>query len=192
MKWYFNFRDQGGEIWKITNELDESTPYIEVEAGLYKEFSTEQKRMQDYIIVPTGKEDLKYDLQLKHQDLLTFDVDTSVHQIQKVKSVDTNNAFIIEQDIKNGVWIVSMSDQLRSLLTRTAYYKDKTQLIYVTDQDDPNILLDTIEVKLYNILFSESFTMPDQLTKVAQNLNVSLYCGKTFENYYHLVKDYEN
>jgi hypothetical protein len=192
MKWYFNFRDPGGEIWKITNELDESTPYIEVEAGLYKEFSTEQKRMQDYIIVPTGKEDLKYDLQLKHQDLLTFDVDTSVHQIQKVKSVDTNNAFIIEQDIKNGTWIISMSDQLRSLLTRTAYYKDKTQLIYVTDQDDPNILLDTIEVKLYNILFSESFTMPDQLTKVAQNLNVSLYCGKTFENYYHLVKDYEN
>ena len=192
MKWYFNFRDLGGEIWKITNELDESTPYIEVEAGLYKEFSTEQKRMQDYIIVPTGKEDLKYDLQLKHQDLLTFNVDTSVHQIQKVKSVDTNNAFIIEQDIKNGVWIVSMSNQLRSLLTRTAYYKDKTQLIYVTDQDDPNILLDTIEVKLYNILFSESFTMPDQLTKVAQNLNVSLYCGKTFENYYHLVKNYEN
>jgi hypothetical protein len=192
MKWYFNFRDSGGEIWKITNELDESTPYIEVEAGLYKEFSTEQKRMQDYIIVPTGKEDLKYDLQLKHQDLLTFNVDTSVHQIQKVKSVDTNNAFIIEQDIKNGVWIVSMSNQLRSLLTRTAYYKDKTQLIYVTDQDDPNILLDTIEVKLYNILFSESFTMPDQLTKVAQNLNVSLYCGKTFENYYHLVKNYEN
>jgi hypothetical protein len=192
MKWYFNFRDPGGEIWKITNELDESTPYIEVEAGLYKEFSTEQKRMQDYIIVPTGKEDLKYDLQLKHQDLLTFDVDTSVHQIQKVKSVDTNNAFIIEQDIKNSTWIISMSDQLRSLLTRTAYYKDKTQLIYVTDQDDPNILLDTIEVKLYNILFSESFTMPDQLTKVAQNLNVSLYCGKTFENYYHLVKDYEN
>ena len=192
MKWYFNFRDSGGEIWKITNELDESTPYIEVEAGLYKEFSTEQKRMQDYIIVPTGKEDLKYDLQLKHQDLLTFDVDTSVHQIQKVKLVNTNNAFIIEQDIKNGTWIVSMSNQLRSLLTRTAYYKDKTQLIYVTDQDDPNILLDTIEVKLYNILFSESFTMPDQLTKVAQNLNVSLYCGKTFENYYHLVKNYEN
>jgi hypothetical protein len=192
MKWYFNFKDPGGEIWKITNELDESTPYIEVESALYKEFSTEQKRIQDYIIVPTGKEDLKYDLQLKHQDLLTFDVDISVHQIQKVSSVDTNNAFIIEQDVKNGAWIVSMSNQLRSLLTRTAYYKDKTQLIYVTDQDDPNILLDTIEIKLYNVLFSESFTMPDQLIKVAQNTNVSLYCGKTFENYYHLVKNYEN
>lgn len=192
MKWYFNFKDPGGEIWKITNELDVSSPYIEVEAELYKEFSTEQKRMQDYIIVPTGKEDLKYDLQLKHQDLLTFDVDKSVHQIQKIKSVDTNNAFVIEQDIDNGVWIVSMTDQLRSLLTRTAYYKDKTQLIYVTDQDDPNILLDTIEVKLYNVLFSESFTMSNQLDKVAKNSKVSLYCGKTFENYYHLVKNYEN
>jgi hypothetical protein len=148
--------------------------------------------MQDYIIVPTGKADLKYELQLKHQDLLTFDVDTSVHQIQKVKAVDTNNAFIIEQNIKQGVWTISMSEQLRSLLTQTAYYKDKTQLIYVTDQDDPNILLDTIEIKLYNILFSDSFVLPNQIVKVAQNLNVSLYCGKIFENYYHLVKNYEN
>jgi hypothetical protein len=192
MKWYFNFKDPGGEIWKITNELDESTPYIEVEPELYKEFSTDQKRMQDYIIVPTGKADLKYELQLKHQDLLTFDVDISVHQIQKVNTIDTNNAFVIEQDIKNGVWSISMSEQLRMLLTQTAYYKDKSQLIYVTDQDDPNILLDTIEVKLYNILFSESFVLPDQLVKVAQNLNVSLYCGKIFENYYHMVKNYEN
>jgi hypothetical protein len=192
MKWYFNFKDPGGEIWKITNECDESTPYIEVEPELYKEFSTDQKRMQDYIIVPTGKADLKYELQLKHQDLLTFDVDISVHQIQKVDTIDTNNAFVIEQDVKHGVWTISMSEQLRTLLTQTAYYKDKSQLIYVTDQDDPNILLDTIEVKLYNILFSESFVLPDQLVKVAQNLNVSLYCGKIFENYYHMVKNYEN
>jgi hypothetical protein len=192
MNWYFNFKDPGGEIWKITNELDESTPYIEVESELYKEFATEQKRMQDYIVIPTGKEDLKYELQLKHQDLLTFDVDKSVHQIQKVNSVDTTNAFIIEQDLINGVWIVSMSEQLRSLLTQTAYYKDKTQLLYITDQDDPNILLDTIEVKLYNVLFSDSFTLTDQSVKVAQNSNVSIYCGKTFENYYHMVKNYEN
>jgi hypothetical protein len=192
MNWYFNFNDPGGEIWKITNELDASTPYIEVESELYKEFATEQKRMQDYIIIPTGKADLKYELQLKHQDLLTFDVDKSVHQIQKVKTIETNNAFIIEQDIKQGQWTVSMSEQLRTLLTQTAYYKDKTQLIYITDQDDPNILLDTIEVKLYNILFSEFFVVPDQLVKVAQKNNISLYCGKTFENYYHLVKEYEN
>jgi hypothetical protein len=192
MNWYFNFKDPGGEIWKITNELDESTPYITVEAELYKEFATEQKRMQDYIVIPTGKEDLKYELQLKHQDLLTFDVDKSVHQIQKVSSVDTANAFIIEQDLTKGVWTVSMSEQLRSLLTQTAYYKDKTQLLYVTDQDDPNILLDTIEVKLYNVLFSDSFTLTDQSAKVAQNSNVSVYCGKTFENYYHMVKNYEN
>lgn len=187
MKWYFNFKEPGGEIWKITNELDSSTPYIEVEAELYKEFATEQKRMQDYIIVPTGKQDLKYELQLKHQDLLTFDVDKSIHQIQKVNSIDNNNALIVEQNIKKGTWTVSMSEQLRGLLTQTAYYKDKTQLIYVTDQDDPNILLDTIEIKLYNVLFNEYYVMPEQSIKAAQRKNVSLYCGKTFENYYHMV-----
>jgi GTPase Era involved in 16S rRNA processing len=111
---------------------------------------------------------------------------------KETKTAQTSNAFVIEQDVKHGVWTISMSEQLRTLLTQTAYYKDKSQLIYVTDQDDPNILLDTIEVKLYNILFSESFVLPDQLVKVAQNLNVSLYCGKIFENYYHLVKNYEN
>lgn len=191
MKWYINFKDPGGDIWKITNELDESSPYIEVEAELYKEFATEQKRMQDYIVVPTGKQDLKYELQLKHQDLLTFDVDKSIHQIQKTNVVDTNNALIIEQDVNDGKWIIKMSEQLRSLLTQTAYYKDKTQLIYVTDQDDPNILLDTLEIKLYNILFDEYYVMPEQSIKVAQRKNVSLYCGKTFENYYHLVTDNE-
>jgi len=191
MKWYINFKDPGGDIWKITNELDESSPYIEVEAELYKEFATEQKRMQDYIVVPTGKQDLKYELQLKHQDLLTFDVDKSIHQIQKTSVVDTNNALIIEQIVSDGKWIIKMSEQLRSLLTQTAYYKDKTQLIYVTDQDDPNILLDTLEIKLYNILFDEYYVMPEQSIKVAQRKNVSLYCGKTFENYYHLVTDNE-
>lgn len=189
MKWYFNFKDPGGEIWKITNELDTSTPYIEVEPNLYIEFSTEQKKMQDYIIVPTGKEDLKYEIQLKHQDLLTFDVDKSIHQIQKVKNIDSNNCFIIEQNLSNGTWTVSMSEQLRTLLSQTAYYKDKTQLIYVTDQDDPNILLDTIEVKLYNVLFNESYTMPNQSVNVAKRKKVSLYCGKNFENYFHMVKD---
>jgi hypothetical protein len=192
MKWYFNFKEPGGEIWKITNELDDSTPYIEVEKELYKEFATEEKRMQDYIIVPTGNADLKYEIQLTHQDLLTFDVDKSIHQIPKIKTVDTNKAFLITQDLKNGLWIISMTEQLRALLTQTSYYKDKSQLIYVTQQDDPNILLDTLEVKLYNVLFKDEHVMDEQSTKVATRSDVSLYCGKTFENYYHMVKNYEN
>jgi hypothetical protein len=189
MKWYFNFKEPGGEIWKITNELDESTPYIEVDPVLYSEFATQKKMMQDYVIVPTGKQELQYELQLKHQDLLTFDVDKSIHQIQKVNSVTNNNALIIEQNIKKGIWKISMSEQLRNLLTQTAYYKDKTQLIYVTDQDDPNILLDTLEIKLYNILFNEYYVMPKQSINAVRRNNVSLYCGKTFENYFHLVNN---
>lgn len=188
MKFYFNFAESTGEIWKITNEVDESSPYIEVDMETYKEFSLEQKMMKDYVIVPSGNDDLKYEIKLKHKDLLTFDVDKSIHQISKVSTVDTNNAFIIKQDIENGKWIMSMTPQLRVLLTQTTYYKEKNHLIFVTQQDDPNILLDTLDIKLWTILYDDQFEYTDCDSNVAKRLDVSLYCGKIFDNYIHLLE----
>ena len=31
MKYYLNFKEDTGEVWKSTNEIDESTPYIEID-----------------------------------------------------------------------------------------------------------------------------------------------------------------
>jgi hypothetical protein len=189
MNFYFNFREDTGEIWKLTNELDESTPYIEVDMQTYREFAEETKKLEDYMIVPSGNEDLKYEIKFKHKDLLSFDVDKSVHQIQKVSTVDTNNAFIIEQNIKNGIWTVMLTPQLKELLTQTTYYKDKNHLVFVTQQDDPNILLDTLDIKMWKILYDDKIEMLEQNKEVAKRTDVSLYCGKIFENYLHVVKE---
>ena len=129
---------------------------------------------------------LKYQIQFKHKDLSSFDVDKSIHHLPKVTNVESNNAFIIKQNLKTATWNISLTNELRELLTSTLYYKDKHQTIYVTKKDNPSVLLDTIDVKMYNILYTESFDMIEQDKEVAQTSDVSLYCGKVFENYYHI------
>tara|TARA_B110000503_G_scaffold59931_1_gene95391 strand:- start:7827 stop:8405 length:579 start_codon:yes stop_codon:yes gene_type:complete len=186
LHFYLNFKDETGEIWKLTNELDVSTPYIEISRETMLDFANEVKKMDDYMVIPSSDKTLKYEIVLKHKDLDIFDVDKSVHHLPKVTSVDTNNAFIIKQNLESATWTISLTSELRELLSSTMYYKDKNQYIYVTQKDNPTVLLDTLDIKMYNVLYSESFDMPEQNKKVAQNPDVSLYCGKVFENYLHI------
>ena len=186
LHFYLNFKDETGEIWKLTNELDVSTPYIEISRETMLDFANEVKKMDDYMVIPSSDKPLKYEIVLKHKDLDIFDVDKSVHHLPKVTSVDTNNAFIIKQNLESATWTISLTSELRELLSSTMYYKDKNQYIYVTQKDNPTVLLDTLDIKMYNVLYSESFNMTEQNKKVAQNPDVSLYCGKVFENYLHI------
>lgn len=185
-KFYINFREETGEIWKITNELDISTPYIEIDRQTMVDFVKEKKKMTDYMVIPSSNENLKYEIKFKHKDLTEFDIDKSIHHLPKVNVIETNNAFIIRQDIKQGEWSIELTKELRDLLTTTLYYKDKNQLVYVTQKDNPSVLLDTLDIKMYNVLYSDRYIMPSQDKKVAQNVNVSLFCGKVFENYFHI------
>jgi len=187
MSFYLNFKEQTGHIWKLTNELDTSTPYLEVDVETYRQFAKEEKRMDDYVIVPSGKENLKYEIKSKNRDFMTFDVDDSIHQITKVAQVDINNAFIITQNVKDGEWAVSLTPQLKNLLNQTNYYKEKSSLVYVTQEDNPNILLDKLDVKMWTILYDDEFILENTNKEVAKRTDVSLYCGKVFENYLHVV-----
>lgn len=186
LHFYLNFKDETGEIWKLTNELDTSTQYIEIDRETMLAFANEDKKMEDYMVIPSSDKTLKYEIVLKHKDLDAFDVDKSVHHLPKVTSIDTNNAFIIQQNLNSATWTVSLTNELRELLSSTTYYKDKNQYIYVTQKDNPTVLLDTLDIKMYNVLYTESFDMIEQNKKVAQNPDVSLYCGKVFENYFHI------
>lgn len=185
-KFYINFKEATGEIWKVTNELDVSTPYIEVDRQTMKDFAEQHKKMSDYVVVPSSDENLKYEIKFKHRDLLEFDVDKSVHHLPKVVAYDTNNAFVIRQNLKEGIWTIQLTEKLRSLLTSTLYYKDKNQIVYVTQKDNPNVLLDTLDIKMYNVLYADSYQLESQNVTVAQNPDVSLYCGKVFDNYFHI------
>lgn len=185
-KFYINFKEDTGAIWKVTNELDLSTPYIEVDEQTMRDFAEDRKRMDDYIVVPSSDENVKYEIKFKHKDLSEFDVDKSIHHLTKTNVVDVKNAFSIIQNLDSGTWTISLTEGLRELLTSTLYYKDKNQIIYICKKDNPNVLLDTLDIKMYNVLYTDSYEMPEQDKAVAKDPRVSLYCGKVFENYFHI------
>lgn len=183
---YLNFRDETGDIWKLTNELDTSTPYIEIDRETMIDFAKERKKMDDYVVVPSSDKTLQYEIKFKHKDLSEFDVDKSIHKLPIVDTVNTNNAFLIKQNLKTATWTISLTEELRNLLSSTLYYKDKNQVIYITQKDNPAVLLDTLDIKMYNVLYTDAFEMDIQDKEVAKDPNVSLYCGKVFENYFHI------
>jgi len=183
---YLNFREETGVIWKLTNELDTSTPYIEIDRETMIEFAEERKKMDDYIVVPSTDSKVKYEIKFKHKDLTEFDVDKSIHQFPKVKTINTDSAFVVRQNLKQGKWTIELSKELRDILTSTLYYKDKNQLIYICKKDNPNVLLEFINLPFYKILYTDSYELEDVDKKVALDPNVSLYCGKVFENYFHI------
>jgi hypothetical protein len=186
MALYINFNEKTGKIVKLTNVFDDTTPSIEVDRTTYVDFISGKTNTKDYLILPTGKENIKYELQLKHSGVDLFDVDRSIHRVEKVTSVDNNNAFIIIQNTVNKTWSFKLTDGLKNLLQETPYYKDKEYNIYITSQDDPNILLDTIHFQLWNVMYNDKFVLTDQNKEVASQSEVSVYCGKIFENYYHI------
>lgn len=184
-KFYLNFNEETGYIWKATNECDDSSPYIEVDGETCAEFTTGAKDMNDYIVIPSLNKQ-KFEIKFKHRDLTEFDVDKSIHRFETSNTDDHENAFMVIQE--NGKWKIKLSENMKETLTTTSYYKDKTQLIYVTKKNDPNILLDTMTIKLYNVLYSDEYELTEQNADVAKRNDISLFCGKVFEQYMHVVK----
>jgi hypothetical protein len=186
-KYYLNFREDG-TILKVGNVLDESTPYIEVEQQVVQDFADCKKEFKDYIIVPSDAVDAKFEMRFRHTSLEDFDVDRSILQLSKTLINERLN-FIIIQDVTNGIWKSKLSNDLKSLLSSTSYYKDKSHTLFVTDEDDPNVLLDTLVVEFSDLLYKDECIIKNTNKEVAQRPDVSVYCGKVFENYSHIVED---
>ena len=43
-------------------------------------------------------------------------------------------------------------------------------------------------IKLYNVLYNDEYKLENQDVNVAKSNDVSLFCGKVFEEYKHVVK----
>ena len=185
-KYYLNFKEDG-TVWKVTNVLDESSLYINISKELMYDFAECRKSMEDFIVVPSDSADSQFELKSKHTSLEDFDVDKSIHRLPK-HDINHNLVFHIKQNVSEGTWKASVSPGLKSLINSTAYYKDKVHRLFVTDEDDPNFLLDTLEVNFSSVMNGEAI-IENTKKEVAQKNDVSVYCGKAFENYNHIVEE---
>lgn len=189
MSFYINFDTETGTILKFTNEIDNTSLYIETDKDTYVDFVTNKKNVDDYLILPSSSQNQVYELVAKHRDLLNFDVDKSIHQLTKTNNIDFKNGFIITQNTNTKTWHASFTNQLKEFLNKTSYYKDKTQYLYVTTHNDPNILLDSLVVPLWKILYNKDYEIENTDKTIAGKKDVSVYCGKVFDNYAHIQEE---
>jgi|TARA_A200000113_G_C8811489_1_gene337374 hypothetical protein len=179
---YINFDQKTGTIKSFTN-VEPDSSFIEVDSDTYKDFIDGKKLMQDYIVIPSTK-DKVFELVGKNKDLMEFDVDQSIHKLVD-KKPNSKNYVEIVQDIKQKVWEVTISNTLKTFLSSSNFYKDKMQYVYITEKNNPNILIDTLSIPISELLQTGTYKIKNN---IASNKNTSLYCIKVFDAYYHRRK----
>lgn len=116
-KFYLNFREDTGQVWKLTNILDSSSPYMEIDKETMIEFAEERKRLDDYIVIPSATGKGSFELKFKHYTIESFNVDRSIHKFPK-GPIDQDLVLNVIQNTNKGKWYISLSENLRSLLSR--------------------------------------------------------------------------
>ena len=186
-KFYAFYNESTGEVWKVSPQPDENDPHIAIDLDLGIDIVDGKRNMKDYVVMPST--DLTFELQLKNSDYQSYDVDKSIHHFKIVNEVQKDeNALQVIHNFKKGTIGISAGEGILNFLKSNMYFRKRNLYIYFTKRNDPNILIDTVTVPYYEILNNDIFFI-DVNKNVANNTDMSVYCGKVFENYYYVVTD---
>jgi len=115
---------------------------------------------------------------------MDYDISKSIYQIKK--TFDDNDAnFTIEQH--SDKWLLRMKENLVTVLKDNDFYKEKVYNFYITNEDDPNILLDSFQIKMKDLIQGE-VVVTDSDKSVCARKDVSIYAYRLFDSYQHLCK----
>lgn len=189
-KFYAFYDEKTGEVWKVSPVADDTRAHIEIDLDIGISMVDGKRNMKDYIVLPSTKNNLSFELQLKNSDYITYDVDTSIHHFKIVTEIqDDDNGLQVIHNFKKSKIEVKIGKNIKEFLKSNMYFRKQDLYMYFTKKDDPNILIDTIVVPYYELLNNDTFFIDDIKESVLQNTDMSIYCGKIFENYYYVVKN---
>ena len=190
MNFYIYFNAETGEIHKVSNEAIENENYKIIDKDLYVQFIRGEKDYTNFLIVPNAKIKGEYDLIEKTKNTVEFDVDKSIHRFEKTDIIDETDVFYIIQDTQENKWqaFANLNSNYIAFLNQTRDYYETVKQIYVTEENDPNILLDVIHVPMKNFLEAEVFDVESKYSGTTKRTDVSLYAGVVHETYKHMVK----
>lgn len=163
-KYYVYYEPSTGEIIHFRNCLEnDSYPYIEIlESEL--DIPPLEFESRNYFVSQKNK---KLELVKKNDAAETqFNIDNVVYQIPKVIAKARNQLkknpydLLIEQNNKDRVFRLKFSSEMKKM-----YYDRENLLqlklhIYVTAEDDPNILYQILEFKMYDLITNAYYTIP--------------------------------
>lgn len=188
---YYIYYNTNGNIIAVANDKDDSfgEHCIEVDFEVYENFGNDTYKMHEWAVLASPKNSKVVELIKRQQETQEFDPDKSIKQIPKV-SKQSKNAFIIVQDTKKGTWTLktTLDDIHLIYYSQTDGYVDQTKNLYVIEEDNPNVLLDTLTIKFKDLLTKNKYDVKMYNNNVARRKDVSLICSRLDEEFIHIVR----
>lgn len=176
-KRYVYYDSKTGQVIHIRNYIDNSDilPYLEIESDT---IANEKFAISDYVVI-----EKKGELTLLKVDRSYFEIIVSdeIYKLPKYTLAANveNSELLIVQDNNLKQFEISASPDLYSKFSS----KIKVISLYVTFEDDPNILYSTIMIPISKLINQEKFFVD---FGDYNGSPCSIYVQKIFEDYKHL------
>ena len=190
MTYYIYYQSATGNILAIANEMDSSfgENFLEIDTNTYEKFATGEYKVHEWAVLSSPKDDTIKELVKRVQEVKEFDPDRSIKQIKKVKK-SPDNAFVIKQNTKSGTWHITTTLDDKHLIyhSQTDGYADQHKQIFVIQEDNPAVLLDTLVIEFKDLLTKNKYDVKLYSKAIAKRKDISLICSRVDEEYVHIV-----
>ena len=188
MKQYVQFNQETGEPLAVGPNKEGSC--IEIDNTIANEIKDGIKQLNQYKVILDEKtktyvlSEIRLDSDLTEKYITEVPASKIIYQMPV--STTPQEGINLIQNVANGTWSASIQgDTIKAIKELAENNKGLRQLFYVTAEDNPNILHDTLTVDL-NKLVEEGEYELKTFDKQSVKLNISVYCRNVYNEYNHV------
>ena len=188
MKQYVQFNQETGEPLAVGPNKEGSC--IEIDNTIANEIKDGVKQLNQYKVILDEKtktyvlSEIRLDSDLTEKYITEVPASKIIYQMPV--STKPQEGINLIQNVANGTWSASIQgDTIKAIEELAENNKGLRQLFYVTAEDNPNILHDTLTVDL-NKLVEEGEYELKTFDKQSVKLNISVYCRNVYNEYNHV------
>ena len=188
MKQYVQFNQETGEPLAVGPNKEGSC--IEIDNTIANEIKDGVKQLNQYKVILDEKtktyvlSEIRLDSDLTEKYITEVPASKIIYQMPV--STTPQEGINLIQNVANGTWSASIQgDTIKAIKELAENNKGLRQLFYVTAEDNPNILHDTLTVDL-NKLVEEGEYELKTFDKQSVKLNISVYCRNVYNEYNHV------
>jgi hypothetical protein len=188
MKQYVQFNQETGEPLAVGPNKEGSC--IEIDNTIANEIKDGVKQLNQYKVILDEKtktyvlSEIRLDSDLTEKYITEVPASKIIYQMPV--STKPQEGINLIQNVANGTWSASIQGEtIKAIKELAENNKGLRQLFYVTAEDNPNILHDTLTVDL-NKLVEEGEYELKTFDKQSVKLNISVYCRNVYNEYNHV------
>ena len=188
MKQYIQFNQESGEPLAVGPNKEGSC--IEIDNTIANEIKDGVKQLNQYKVILDEKtktyvlSEIRLDSDLTEKYITEVPASKIIYKMPV--STTPQEGINLIQNVANGTWSASIQgDTIKAIKELAENNKGLRQLFYVTAEDNPNILHDTLTVDL-NKLVEEGEYELKTFDKQSVKLNISVYCRNVYNEYNHV------